>query len=61
MALLFETNGDWPSDDEDYRNLWDEDKDDCFFCDTPNDCVCDAKTDWKIEQAYLDELELEDE
>ena len=61
MPLLFETNGDWPSDDEDYQDSWIEDQDDCFFCDTPNDCICDSQTDWKIEGDYIEELEAQDD
>lgn len=59
MALLYETNGDWPDSDDDYNKLMDqEDSDACFFCDKYN-CICDEVYDFAQEQELLNELDIE--
>ena len=61
MALLFESNGDWPDTDEDYRNLYEEEEDPCFFCSSTTNCICDEVYDFAKEQEYIDELDSMDD
>jgi hypothetical protein len=57
MAILFETNGDWPDTDQDYLGVNDEEEATCFFCDSTTQCVCDEAYDYSQELEVLDELE----
>lgn len=57
MAMLFETNGDWPDTDQDYLGVNDEEEDGCFFCDRTTGCICDSVYDYSQELEVMDELE----
>jgi hypothetical protein len=57
MAILFESNGDWPDSDEDYwMQHEDDEKDHCVFCQRDgDDCICDATYDFHKEQEIMDD------
>ncbi len=57
MAMLFETNGDWPDTDQDYLGVNDEEETTCFFCDSATGCICDSVYDYSQELEVMDELE----
>ena len=58
MALLYESNGDWPDSDDDYNKLMEDEGDGCYFCDK-SDCICDEVYDFAQEQELLDDLDNE--
>lgn len=57
MAILFETNGDWPDTDEDFMEVSDEEEA-CFICESrdPSSCICDEIYDNYAEDEIMAEF-----
>lgn len=57
MAILFETNGDWPDTDEDFMEVSLEEEE-CFICDarTASACICDEVYDNYAEDEIMAEF-----
>jgi hypothetical protein len=57
MAILFETNGDWPDTDQDYMEVTDEEEG-CFICEsrTTSACICDEVYDNYAEDEIMAEF-----